>query len=85
MHLGHVLTSHASSQSKMTKPKVNRMAMVLAACFQNLACGGLIFGWAAISSSLLIASQEEGGPALSRGACMRVCVEVVMVATRPQE
>lgn len=52
----------------MTKPKVNRMAMVLAACFQNLACGGLIFGWAAISSSLLIATQEEGGPALSRGA-----------------
>src|SRR6056297_790052 len=46
----------------MTKPKVPRMAMILAACFQNLACGGLIFGWAAISSSLLIASNEEGGP-----------------------
>lgn len=51
----------------MTKPKVPKLAMILAACFQNLACGGLIFGWAAISSSLLIATQDEGGPALSRG------------------
>lgn len=38
--------------------------MVLAACFQNFACGGLIFGWAAISSSLLIDSTT--GPGLSR-------------------
>lgn len=58
----------------MTKPKAPRVAMILAACFQNLACGGLIFGWAAISSSLLIASNEEGGPALSRDAVHRLFV-----------
>lgn len=63
----------------MTKPKVPRMAMILAACFQNLACGGLIFGWAAISSSLLIASNEEGGPALSRDAVHRLFVMATSV------
>jgi hypothetical protein len=49
----------------MTNPPIPRAGMILAACFQNFACGGLIFGWAAISSSLLIAT--DGGPGLSRG------------------
>lgn len=50
----------------MTAPKVHRALMVAAACFQNFACGGLIFGWAAISSTFLLATPEEGGPGLPR-------------------
>lgn len=42
-----------------------RLLMIIAACFQNLVCGGVIFGWAAISSGLLISS--EGGPGLTLG------------------
>lgn len=51
----------------MTKPKAPRKVMVAVACFQNFACGGLIFGWAAISSSLLVASVQNGGAELPRG------------------
>ncbi|KAG5189064.1 major facilitator superfamily domain-containing protein [Tribonema minus] len=39
--------------------------MLLVACLQNFCCGGLLFGWAAITS-MLTADISEGGAGLSR-------------------
>ncbi|CAM9524473.1 unnamed protein product [Phaeothamnion confervicola] len=40
--------------------------MLLLACFQNFSCGGLLFGWAAISSTMLLAPTADGGAGLDR-------------------
>lgn len=43
-----------------------RLLSILAGCFQNMTTGGILFGWASISGSLLISSVEDGGPGLTR-------------------
>lgn len=42
-----------------------RCTNIVLACFQNMTLGGILFGWASISGSLLISSEQEGGPGLS--------------------
>lgn len=43
-----------------------RLGLIALACQQNMTMGGIIFGWASISGSLLVSSQEQGGPGLTR-------------------
>ena len=43
-----------------------RLAYITLACQQNMTMGGIIFGWASISGSLLVSAVEEGGPGLTR-------------------
>ena len=57
--------------------KGKKYFLVFLACLQNLLCGGIIFGWAAITSGLLSASIEEGGAELSQ----RYIHQLFVVAT----
>ena len=41
-----------------------RAAYILVACMQNMLCGGIFFGWSSISSTMLMASTNNGGPEL---------------------
>ena len=43
-----------------------RHFMIVLACVQNLLFAGLIFGWAAISSTLLVTPLSRGGAGLDR-------------------
>ena len=43
---------------------LRKAGLVSLACFQNITMGGLLFGWASISSSLLVAPISHGGMAL---------------------
>ena len=43
-----------------------KFVMILLACLQNFLGGGLIYGWASVSESMLVAKQgEEGGAGLN--------------------
>lgn len=64
-----MMSSSAASSSSNLMVKGNesspvRAAYILVACLQNMLCGGIFFGWSSISSTLLVASTEEGGPGL---------------------
>ena len=41
-----------------------RVANIVIGCFQNITAGGILFGWASISGSLLLATPTDGGPGL---------------------
>lgn len=46
-------------------PPWQRMQMVVFACLQTMLCAGIVFGWASVAGSLLIAPFEEGGTNLT--------------------
>ena len=45
--------------------KTFRIAVIALGCFQNITSGGILFGWASISGSMLLATATDGGPGLS--------------------
>jgi MFS family permease len=45
--------------------KAFRIANIVVGCFQNITSGGVLFGWASISGSMLLATPTDGGPGLS--------------------
>ena len=44
---------------------VFRITNIVLGCFQNITAGGILYGWASISGSMLLAPPTEGGPGLS--------------------
>jgi hypothetical protein len=42
-----------------------RITSIALGCFQNITSGGILYGWASISGSMLLATPTEGGPGLS--------------------
>ena len=45
--------------------KAFRISIIALGCFQNITSGGILFGWASISGSMLLATATDGGPGLS--------------------
>jgi len=43
-----------------------RIAYIALACQQNMTMGGIIYGWASISGSLLVSTEQQGGVGLTR-------------------
>lgn len=44
---------------------VFRITNIVLGCLQNITAGGILYGWASISGSMLLAPPTEGGPGLS--------------------
>ena len=42
-----------------------RMTNIVLGCLQNVTSGGILYGWASISGSMLLAAPTDGGPGLS--------------------
>jgi MFS family permease len=42
-----------------------RVANIVLGCFQNITAGGVLYGWASISGSMLLASPTDGGAGLT--------------------
>ena len=56
-------TSEIFNHGKSSKVRAP-LILAIFACLQNALAGGLVFGWASIDRTLLVASAEEGGAAL---------------------
>ena len=50
---------------KAPKTLWQRGCLATFACLQNALVGGIVFGWASIDRTLLIASRDDGGPGLT--------------------
>jgi MFS family permease len=57
LHGGHKKGPHPS--------RAKRIFLVVFGCLQNILAGGIIYGWAGISGSILTTSHEQGGAGLS--------------------
>mmetsp|Transcript_2958 Transcript_2958/g.5536 ORF Transcript_2958/g.5536 Transcript_2958/m.5536 type:complete len:584 (+) Transcript_2958:93-1844(+) len=52
--------------------KAKRIFLVVFGCVQNILGGGIIYGWAGISGSILSASREQGGAGLSTALIIHI-------------